>query len=62
MIDPKTRPSRLRARLKRAGLVALLVGAVTTYAFRNPWFQGNFGIVDDGQVYRSAQPMGELPR
>ena len=38
----------------------MLIAAVITYAFRNPWFRGNFGVVDAGQVYRSAQPMGEL--
>ena len=28
--------------------------------FRNPWFHGNFGVVDQDRVYRSAQPEGEL--
>jgi protein tyrosine phosphatase (PTP) superfamily phosphohydrolase (DUF442 family) len=41
-----------------AGLV--LVAALTTFAFRNPWFRGNFGVVDDGLVYRSAQPLAGL--
>jgi protein tyrosine phosphatase (PTP) superfamily phosphohydrolase (DUF442 family) len=30
--------------------------------FRNPWFFGNFGIVEPDRVYRSAQPEGELDR
>jgi protein tyrosine phosphatase (PTP) superfamily phosphohydrolase (DUF442 family) len=30
--------------------------------FRNPWFFGNFGVVDPARVYRSAQPDAALPR
>jgi protein tyrosine/serine phosphatase len=32
-----------------------------TFTFRNPWFNGNLGVVDEGLVYRSAQPLGGLP-
>ena len=38
--------------------VGLFIAAVT---FRNPWFFGNFGVVEAQRVYRSAQPDGELP-
>jgi hypothetical protein len=40
-------------------LCLALAGAVV---FRRPWFQGNFGVVEPGRVYRSAQPTGGLPR
>jgi hypothetical protein len=30
--------------------------------FRNPWFFGNFGVVEENRVYRSAQPEIELRR
>jgi protein tyrosine phosphatase (PTP) superfamily phosphohydrolase (DUF442 family) len=39
----------------------MIIIAVTV-TFRNPWFFGNFGVVDPGRVYRSAQPDGELRR
>jgi hypothetical protein len=39
--------------------MGLVVAAVT---FRNPWFFGNFGVVEAQRVYRSAQPEDELPR
>lgn len=45
----------------RLAVVALIVAISTTYLFRNPWFHGNFGVVDDGLVYRSAQPTDGLP-
>ena len=45
--------------LRFAVLTLLLVGAVI-YQFRNPWFRGNFGVVDEGLVYRSAQPADGL--
>ncbi|MBX6316766.1 MAG: tyrosine-protein phosphatase [Isosphaeraceae bacterium] len=38
-------------------MVALM--AATAVVFRRPLFQGNFGVVDPGRVYRSAQPRGE---
>jgi hypothetical protein len=39
--------------------MGLVVAAVT---FRNPWFFGNFGVVEPERVYRSAQPDAELRR
>jgi protein tyrosine phosphatase (PTP) superfamily phosphohydrolase (DUF442 family) len=52
-------PRRGRKRLAALLLVlaSLIAGAVT---FRNPWFYGNFGVVEPGRVYRSAQPDGTL--
>jgi protein tyrosine phosphatase (PTP) superfamily phosphohydrolase (DUF442 family) len=46
----------------RAGVALglLLVGLATAYTFRNPWFHGNFGVVDAGKAYRSAQPLAGL--
>jgi hypothetical protein len=35
---------------------------LAVFAFRRPLFQGNFGVVDPGLVYRSAQPTSDLPR
>jgi protein tyrosine phosphatase (PTP) superfamily phosphohydrolase (DUF442 family) len=39
----------------------LIVAGLVTFTFRNPWFRGNFGVVDPGLVYRSAQPTDGLP-
>ncbi|WZP00723.1 tyrosine-protein phosphatase [Isosphaeraceae bacterium EP7] len=39
------------------GLILLIAAAVTVVGYR-PIFLGNFGVVDPGVVYRSAQPMG----
>jgi protein tyrosine phosphatase (PTP) superfamily phosphohydrolase (DUF442 family) len=55
------RPNRWRLRLIRSGVVILVLGVLVTYLFRNPWFHGNFGVVDEGLVYRSAQPTENLP-
>jgi len=38
----------------------VLVAVVVT--FRNPLFHGNFGVVEPERVYRSAQPVKDLPR
>jgi hypothetical protein len=53
------RPRRIRW-LFRGVLASAAVAAVLT--FRNPLFRGNFGIVEPGRVYRSAQPFGDLSR
>jgi protein tyrosine/serine phosphatase len=50
---------RRRRRLAIAFVAVLTVSALT---FRRPWFAGNFGIVDPGRVYRSAQPTTQLGR
>jgi protein tyrosine phosphatase (PTP) superfamily phosphohydrolase (DUF442 family) len=55
------RPKRRRRRLIALSLGLLVAAGLVTYAFRNPWFHGNFGVVDDGLVYRSAQPTTGLP-
>jgi hypothetical protein len=52
----KTRRTwRRRRRLACATAVLLVAYGVT---FRRPLFQGNFGVVDPGRVYRSKQPHG----
>ena len=51
------RPARGRARLV-ALASTLALGLAVAFAFRNPWFRGNAGVVDPGLVYRSAQPVG----
>ena len=62
MPDPVTdRPNPSRRRLIRLSVGLLILAGAVTYAFRNPWFHRNFGVVDTGLVYRSAQPTGELP-
>ena len=38
------------------GLVVLGVALVASYYLRKPLFQGNFGEVEPGRVFRSAQP------
>ena len=51
---------RLRARrVWWAGWGLVLFSALFT--FRQPLIHGNFGVVDPGLVYRSAQPKGNLP-
>lgn len=53
---------RRRRRTRRKALLVVLCGAlaVLSVVFRKPWFQGNFGVVDRGRVFRSAQPAGTL--
>ena len=62
MMDPRgiDRATRRKIGLGAAALL-LLAGLSAAYTFRNPWFRGNFGVVDDGLVYRSAQPIGDWP-
>jgi protein tyrosine/serine phosphatase len=47
--------SRSVRRRVRWGLL-LLTLAMAAIGLRRPLFQGNFGIIDDGRAYRSAQP------
>jgi protein tyrosine phosphatase (PTP) superfamily phosphohydrolase (DUF442 family) len=54
-------PSRLRRRLSRLAICALVVVGLVAFTFRNPWFHGNFGVVDEDRVFRSAQPLDGLP-
>lgn len=49
-----------RRNWRRRGLLALLVLALAAHAFRRPLFFGNFGVVEPGRVFRSAQPRGGL--
>jgi protein tyrosine/serine phosphatase len=39
----------------------LALAALVVTGFRNPLFRGNFGVVAEGRVYRSAQPDEALP-
>ncbi|MFO0908611.1 MAG: tyrosine-protein phosphatase [Isosphaeraceae bacterium] len=57
--------ARRRRRLRRRVVVlsVLLIGwASAAVVLRRPWFQGNWGIVEPGRVYRSAQPNRDFPR
>ena len=43
-----------------AAVAVTILSGMATFAFRNPWLNGNFGVVDPGMVYRSAQPLDGL--
>jgi len=58
--NPTYPPQRRRVYLRRAILATSLV--ILAVVFRKPLFQGNFGVVDPGRVYRSAQPSASLAR
>jgi hypothetical protein len=53
--------SRRRRRQVVLGLL-IVIGLGAVAIFRRPLFEGNFGVVDPGLVYRSAQPTADLPR
>ncbi len=53
------KPRRPRWFVRGVLAMGLLIVAVT---LRNPWFSGNFGVVEPHRVYRSAQPDAELPQ
>lgn len=62
-IDP-ARVERRARRLRRIKVefIVLTIGALAFSAyFHRPLFRGNLGVVDEGRVYRSAQPLGDLP-
>jgi protein tyrosine phosphatase (PTP) superfamily phosphohydrolase (DUF442 family) len=50
-----------RARQRRI-VVWLGLCTLAAWYWRRPLFEGNFGVVDPGRVYRSAQPTESLPR
>ncbi len=60
-MEPRTTARSTRrlwiARVAAGLLIAL--AALAGFTFRNPWFRGNFGVVDAGLVFRSAQPVGD---
>jgi protein tyrosine phosphatase (PTP) superfamily phosphohydrolase (DUF442 family) len=56
--DGKRRPRLTRRRLIIGGLAGGVVAAA--WQFRTPLFENNWGVVDPGRVYRSAQPDEEL--
>jgi protein tyrosine phosphatase (PTP) superfamily phosphohydrolase (DUF442 family) len=43
------------------GIPLAVVASLAVFTFRNSLFHRNFGVVDRNLVYRSAQPLGELP-
>lgn len=55
---PAASTSRRRFWLGGSVLLTLAVGVIV---FRGPLFRHNFGVVDAGKVYRSAQPKAEFP-
>ena len=58
---PDNDRQRLRWRRRRRILTVLaILAAMAAVVFRKPWFEGNFGVVAPGRVYRSAQPGEEL--
>lgn len=61
MIAPALYDLIRRRRLRsRRLLVLVTLALVAAVIFRKPLFEGNFGIVDPGRVYRSAQPGSDL--
>jgi protein tyrosine phosphatase (PTP) superfamily phosphohydrolase (DUF442 family) len=55
------RPLRVRPTRRKIVLTGLVLLALTAgWVFRNPLFHRNFGVVDPGRTYRSAQPGAEL--
>ncbi len=54
---------RRRRRIAVELALLLVVGALTVWTLRRPLFQGNYGVVDAGHVYRFAQPQpSDWPR
>jgi protein tyrosine phosphatase (PTP) superfamily phosphohydrolase (DUF442 family) len=49
-------PGKGRKWRRRVGVAVGVILVATVYTFRRPWFGGNFGVVEPGRVYRSAQP------
>lgn len=47
---------RASSRTRRRVLLGLALVAATLILLRSPRFQGNFGVVEPGRVFRSAQP------
>ncbi len=52
--------ARRRRVLRTAAAVSLTVAATFVTYFRRPLFEGNRGVVDEGLVYRAAQPSGDV--
>ncbi|HEX8200218.1 MAG TPA: tyrosine-protein phosphatase [Isosphaeraceae bacterium] len=51
-----------KARVARVLVVAAVLGALVVAVGHRPILRGNFGVVDPGRVYRSAQPRSDLRR
>ncbi|HEY2158213.1 MAG TPA: tyrosine-protein phosphatase [Isosphaeraceae bacterium] len=59
--DPLFVRRERRRRILRVALAVSLTAAATFLAyFRRPIFEGNRGVVDEGLVYRAAQPSGDV--
>ena len=58
-LDPMAARTRRDRRRLRIGLAVTLVAAFLGY-FRRPLLDGNRGVVDEGLVYRAAQPTGDV--
>lgn len=59
--DDLPAPDRKRSRRRRRVAAVLLLGAVAfAGAFRRPLFDGNRGVVVPGEVFRAAQPTGDV--
>lgn len=54
--DEAGRSVRRTRRRRRLVIILTLLLVGNLLLFRRPLFQGNFGVVDPGRVYRSAQP------
>jgi len=59
---PTVAESARRQRLRRRAFLACLLigGPAFALYFHRPLFEGNLGVVEDGVVYRSAQPVGDV--
>jgi protein tyrosine phosphatase (PTP) superfamily phosphohydrolase (DUF442 family) len=55
-IDVKKAAKRRRRRRRIALALVAACFCSAALTFRRPWFEGNFGVVEPGRVYRSAQP------
>ena len=53
-------PTRKKKRLRRLGVLAGVLLVATLIIGSSPLFQENFGVVDPGRVFRSAQPDAEF--
>ncbi|GAC1471428.1 MAG: hypothetical protein NVSMB9_17600 [Isosphaeraceae bacterium] len=58
MSNRSSMPPR-RFRVRRLALIVVAILIPIGVAFRRPIFQNNFGVIEPGRVYRSAQPRGD---
>lgn len=60
VVATATRRRRLRLVLRTALVVGLASSSAFVGYFRRPLLAGNWGVVDEGRVYRGAQPVGDV--